>query len=339
MRSKKVKLKDMAEILNLSTSTISKSLLGHTDIGESTKKKVLELAKKMNYQPNLFGKGLRTQKTMSIGVIIPDITVHYSSLIIKGIIESAKDSGYRVIISESGHHYQDEKDAISTLINSNVDGILLSIARESHNIDHILEASKFIPIVLYDKVSTKIPLTKIIDDDEFGAETAVRHLIAQGRSKIVLIREKCKTSNSENRYNGYARALGNAGISVNNILVRECDTMSIEDGYAVTEELIAEKIDFDGLFGATDNVAIGAIQAMKKNNISIPKDVSVIGFSNSKNSTIIEPSLSTMEQPGYNIGKYAVKYLLEEILMDSDISTNKTIELKTKLIIRESSLN
>ncbi|MEJ1222195.1 LacI family DNA-binding transcriptional regulator [Sediminicola sp. 1XM1-17] len=327
----------MAEILNLSTSTVSKSLLGHSDIGESTKNRVLELAKKMNYQPNLFGKGLRTQKTMSIGVIIPDITVHYSSLILKGIIESAKGVGYRVIISESGHHHQDEKDAINTLINSNVDGILLSIARESHDIEHILEASNFIPIVLFDKVSSKIPLTKIIDDDEFGAETAVQHLIAQGRRKIVLIREKCKTSNSENRYRGYARALSSAGLTVDDVLVRECDSMSIEDGFAVTEALIAEKIEFDGLFGATDNVAIGAIQAMKKNGITIPRDVSVIGFSNSKNSTIIEPSLSTMEQPGFNIGKYAVKYLLEEISEDSDISTNRTIELKTKLIVRDSS--
>ncbi|MEB8329390.1 LacI family DNA-binding transcriptional regulator [Flavobacteriaceae bacterium KMM 6897] len=327
----------MAEILKLSISTVSKSLLGHTDIGEATKNRVLELAKKMNYQPNLFGKGLRTQKTMSIGVIIPNITIHYSSLIIKGIIESAKSSGYRVIISESGHHYEDEKDTINTLINSNVDGILLSIARESHDIEHILEASNFIPIVLFDKVSSKIPLTKIIDDDEFGAETAVDHLIEQGRTKIVLIREKLKTSNSENRYRGYSRALSKAGIAINEVLVRECDSMSVEDGYKVTETLIKEKVEFDGLFGATDNVAIGAIQALKKNNISIPKDVAVIGFSNSKNCTIIEPNLSTIEQPGYHIGKYAVKYLLEEITEDNDISTNRTIELKTKLIIRESS--
>ncbi|MET7029457.1 LacI family DNA-binding transcriptional regulator [Sediminicola luteus] len=327
----------MAEILNLSTSTVSKSLLGHSDIGESTKNRVLELAKKMNYQPNLFGKGLRTQKTMSIGVIIPDITIHYSALILKGIIESAKGSGYRVIISESGHHHEDEKDAMNTLINSNVDGILLSIARESSTIDHILDASNFIPIVLFDKVSTKIPLTKIIDDDEFGADTAVQHLIDCGRTRIVLIREKCKTSNSENRYRGYARALTRAGIAIDEKFVRECDSMSIEDGYSVMEALLAEKVEFDGVFGATDNVAIGAIQAMKKNGINIPKDVSVIGFSNSKNSTIIEPNLSTMEQPGYNIGKYAVKYLLEEISEDSDISTNRTIELKTKLIIRDSS--
>ena len=327
----------MAEILNLSISTVSKSLLGHSDIGESTKKKVLELAKKMNYSPNLFGKGLRTQKTMSIGVIIPNITIHYSSLILKGIIETAKLSGYRVIISESGHHHQDEKDAINTLINSNVDGILLSIARESHDIEHILEASNFIPIVLFDKVSTKIPLTKIIDDDEFGAETAVRHLIAQGRSKIVLIREKCKTSNSENRFRGYTRALTKAGIVIDDNLIRECDSMSIDDGYTVMETLLQEKVEFDGVFGATDNVAIGAIQAMKKFGITIPRDVSVIGFSNSKNCTIIEPNLTTIEQPGYNIGKYAIKYLLEEILEDSDISTNRTIELKTKLIIRESS--
>lgn len=146
-----------------------------------------------------------------------------------------------------------------------------------------------------------------------------------------------KISNSENRFRGYARALTKAGIAIDDNLVRECNSMSIDDGYAVMETLLEEKIEFDGVFGATDNVAIGAMQVLKKSGISIPRDVSVIGFSNSKNCTIIEPNLTTIEQPGYNIGKYAVKYLLEEILEDSDISTNRTVELKTKLIIRESS--
>ena len=337
MRNQKVTLKDLASLLNLSVSTVSKSLLGHSDISEKTKQRVISTAKAMNYQPDLFGKGLRTRKTMTLGVIIPNVVLYFSSTILKGIIDYAKVEGYRVIISESGHHYQDEKNAINTLINSKVDGILLSIARESKDIDHILEASHFTPIVLFDKISYKTPLTKVVVDEETGAFNAVEHLIKQGRKRIVIIKEDSKTSNSENRFKGYKKALEKNGIAVEDVLLKDCHNMSVEDGFSITHELIQQKVPFDALFGTTDNVAVGAIKALKRNHFSIPEDVAVVGFSNSKSSYIIEPNLTTVSQPGYEMGKYAVKYLIEEINEDTSISANKTIELKTKLIIRESS--
>ena len=324
-------------MLSLSISTVSKSLLGHSDISEDTKNRVIEMAKKMNYQPNLFGKGLRTHKTLTIGVIIPNIVLHYSSIVLKGIIEASKDKGYRVIVSQSGHHYQDEKDALITMLNSNVDGILLAISRESQNVEHILDAAQFIPIVLFDKISLKVPLTKVVVDEENGAYAAVEHLLAQGRKNILIIREISETSNSENRFRGYAKALSDNGIPINKNLIGRCDNMTVTEGFALTESIIKRKIEFDGVFGATDNVAIGAIKALKKNGFSIPENVAVIGFSNGSKSTIIEPNLSTIDQHGYELGKLAAEYLIEEIREDLDFSANKTIELKTKLIVRESS--
>ncbi len=339
MRNKKVRLKDIAEILNISIATVSKSLLDQPDIGEKTKKLVLQTAKRMNYQPDHFGKGLRTKKTMTIGVVLPRIVLYFNSTILKGIIDAAKKNNYHVIISESGHNYQDEKKAINTLINSKVDGILLSIARESLDIDYIIEASQIVPLVLFDKISHKIPLTKIVVDEEMGAYRAIEHLIKQGRKKIVIIKEASKTSISENRFNGYTNALIDYNIEIDNSLIKECKYMTVEEGFTITESLINKKVAFDALFGITDNVAIGAIKALKKNHFIIPENISVIGFSNSKSSTIIEPNLSTVSQPGLNMGKQAVKYLIEEINSNNPLSLNKTIELKTELIIRESSIS
>ncbi len=337
MNTKKVKLKDLAEILGLSTSTISKSLLGHTDVSAKTKQRVIEMARKLNYQPDLFGKALRTKKTMTIGVIIPNLVLDSSSNILKGVIESAKKSGYRVIISESQHDYFNEKEAIRFMINYKVDGILLSIARESQNIDHILDVGYDTPLVLMDKVSNKTPLTKVVVDEEIGAYKAVEHLLEQNRSRIVIIKEDSKTSNSENRFNGYLKAFRDRGIEIDQALIKECHNMTIEDGFRLTSSLFEQGIPFDGLFGLTDNVAIGAMKAIKKHGLRIPQDIAVVGFSNSKSAAIVEPSLSTVSQPCYEMGKHAVNYLIEEMKTDDGLPHNRTVELKTTLIVRDSS--
>ncbi|MEO0527825.1 MAG: LacI family DNA-binding transcriptional regulator [Bacteroidota bacterium] len=337
MSFKKIKLTDIAKIHHVSVSTVSKALSGHSDIKLETKRKIIETAKKLNYVPDFYAKGLRLQKTFTIGVIIPDVLLYFNSTVLKGIIHTAKEMGYRVLLSESEHHYKDEKETIQKMMNSNVDGLLISINKESDNIDHILKASEHLPIVLFDKISDKIPLTKIVVDEEKGAFNAVEHLILQGRKRIVHIGGAKNSYSSAQRLEGYLKALKKYNIPIDLNLIYNCEEVTLDEGYKITQILLYNNIGFNALFGVTDNVAIGAIKALKEKKFRIPKDIAVAGFSDSEKAMIIEPNLTSVSQSGLRMGKTAVKYLIEEINNPMDVRTPRTIELKTTLKIRKSS--
>jgi len=223
------------------------------------------------------------------------------------------------------------------MIDSNVDGLLISINKESKNIDHIIKASEHLPVVLFDKISEKVPLTNIIVDDQQGAFNAVEHLILQGRKKIVCICGAKNSYSSEHRLNGYLEALKKYKIPINSELILESEQVTISQGELAIQRLLYKATTFDAVFGITDNVAIGAIKALQKNKISIPEKVSVIGFSDSDKATIIVPNLTSVAQPGASMGRLAVRYLIDEINNPINVRTPKTIELKTVLKIRESS--
>ncbi|WP_299315809.1 LacI family DNA-binding transcriptional regulator [uncultured Aquimarina sp.] len=337
MIKRHITLKDLSKALNLSISTVSRALKDHSDISIKTKQRVQLLAKELNYVPNSIARNLRNSSSKTIGVVIPNLQLDYSSRIINGMIQESREKGYQLVISESGHSYELEKDIIISMIKSGVDGILLSLTNFTKNIDHVLEAMEHCPIVLYDKVSDKVPCTKIIVDDEIGAKKAVEHLIQQGKKNILYINGPDHSFNAKKRLKGYKSALQSNDIIVREELIIQCQNVCIEEGKIATEKALEKGLEFDAVFAVTDNAAIGVIKSLKKHNINIPDTVAVIGFSNSKNATIIEPNLSSVEQPGYKIGKYAVQYLIQE-LTDNAIKTfSKTLELKTSLKIRESS--
>lgn len=338
MSKRNVTLKDLSKALNLSISTVSRALKDHQDISFETKKKVQQLAKELNYIPNSLAQNLRNSSTKTIGVVIPNLQLDFSSKIINGMIHKSREEGYRLVISESGHSYELEKDILQNMIRSGVDGVLLSLTNFTKNIDHVLDAMDTCPIVLYDKVSDKIPCTKIVVDDEIGARKAVEHLIEQGRRKILYINGPDHSFNARKRLNGYIKALTLHNIELIEERIMQCKNVSIEEGKSIVEEALKNEIEFDSVFAVTDNAAIGAIKALKANGLKVPEQIAVVGFSNSKNATIIEPNLTSVEQPGFEIGKYAVHYLIKE-LMDSTVKTSsKVLELKTSLKIRESSV-
>ncbi|MEN3323344.1 LacI family DNA-binding transcriptional regulator [Mariniflexile soesokkakense] len=329
-------LKKLAKILNVSVSTVSRALNDHPDISTETKDSVKKLAQSMNYVPNIFAKGFRKSKSNILGVLVPNITHYFHSTILKGILEEASLRGYRVIISESNNDVLKQTEMLNTLTQFGVDGILASLTKMTKNVDSILPVFNKLPIILFDKVSNKVPCTQIITNDEEAAFNVVEHLINIGKKRIAIIKEREFSYNSEKRYTGYLKALKEHNIEVDEKIIISVDDISQQQGKRMTNLLLSLKNRPDAIFAITDYAAIGVIQTLKKFNIKIPEEIAVVGFSNNLNSTIIEPSLTTVDQPGETLGKTAVKYLIEEIESDTDIVMHKTIEIKGSLIIRES---
>jgi LacI family transcriptional regulator len=333
-----ITLKKMAKMLSLSTSTISRALNNHPDISASTTKSVKDLAKKLHYMPNIFAKGFRQHKSNIIGVIVPNILSYFTSTILKEILLQAEIKGYRVIISESNNDVKKEKEMLHTMLQFGVDGILMSLSKNTIDIDSILYALNQKPLILFDKISNKVPCTQIIINGEEAAFNAVEHLINIGKKRIAIIKEFEHSYNSERRFQGYLRALKTNNIPVDEKLIVSTHDISLKKGSALTSQLISLKEKPDAIFSITDDAAIGAIQTLKKFNFKIPEEIAVVGFSNSLNSTIIEPRLTTIDQPGKRIGEIAVDAIIKEIEEPKESLANKTIEIKTNLIIRESTL-
>ena len=333
-----VTLKKMASELGLSISTVSRALNNHTDISAETKERVKAYAIKVKYAPNLFAKGFRSQKTNIIGVIIPNIEHRFTATLLRGVISNAELNGYKVIICESFNDEQKQAELLETMIQFGVDGVLLSLTKKTQNITGILEMMEHIPLILFDRISNKVPCTQIVIDDEDAAFKAVEHLINIGKKRIAILKESDNSNISERRFQGYLRALKKNNLEIDESIILSSDSLSIEEGQRSTTVLLSLQNKPDGIFSIIDEAGIGAIMQLKKNKIKIPKEIAVVGFSNSDYSTISKPKLTTIDQPGNRIGEISVKYLIDEINNEKKIN-HKTIEIKTNLIIRKSSFN
>ena len=335
----KVTLKKIAETLGLSTATVSKALKDYSDISPKTKLKVKELAETLNYKPNSFAQSLRYQESKIIGLIIPQIVHHFFSNIILGVTKTAEKNGYLVITLQSDESYKIEKEQIDHLLNRNVDGILMSLADNTVNYKHIKEARKAgIPVVLYDKISKSIDCHKIVIDDKKAAFDATKHLIDIGCKRIAHVRGSLKPQTTIDRFIGYKNALKAHNIPFDNSIVFETEHLTFEDGRKIADEIALKHRDVDGVFAFSDLLATGVLVGLKDHGIKIPEDVSIMGFSNWFLTTITTPTLSTVDQPGYQMGEVACNLLLEEIndIKKGHVVKYKTIEIPTKVIIRDS---
>jgi LacI family transcriptional regulator len=335
----KVSLIKISKILGLSKSTVSKALNNYGDVSPATKKKVLDLAKELNYKPNVFAQNLRSQESKIIGLIIPEIVHYFFSTIIQGVIETAEICGYSVIVVESDDDYKGEIKQLKALLDKNVDGILLSLADNTIHLNHIKEViNEGIPFVLYDKISKLIDCNKVVIDDVKAAQMATQHLIDIGCKKIALIRNHLKSQTTIDRQKGYKKALLENGFEYDRSLDFEAVDVSFNSGKIAADIICKNYKDVDGVFAVTDLMAIGALQAFKENKINVPEQVSVIGFSNWFLSQITTPHLSTVDQPGFEIGKVAFKLLYQEIQNKKNNikEASKTIVIPTTIISRES---
>lgn len=333
-------LKEIAQKLGISITTVSKALKNYTDVSPKTKAAVIELAQELHYYPNSFAVNLRTKESKTIGLIIPTIVHHFFSNVIEGILEEAEKRDYLVIILQSNEKYELEKKQVGLLLNKRVDGILISLTNETAEFEHlnsILEHKT--SLVLFDKIAKIVKCSKVIIDDRKASYNAVTFLIKKGYKKIAHFRGSYTPQNSIDRFLGYKKALEDHGITYDPNLVFLCDTnQDLIDAYENAKKIITENIEVDAIFAVSDLVAMGAMKYLKEAGIEIPKQIAVFGFSNWYVTELISPKLTTVDQPGFEMGVQTASLLFDEINMKKKNLpvTTKTITLETKIIERES---
>lgn len=335
----KITLKEISKILGISTSTVSKALKNYSDINVDTKIRVQELAKKHNYTPNAFAQSLRSRETKIIGILVPELVHHFFSSIIDGAINEAEKHGYLVIVLQSHESYEDEIKQLKLLVDKNIDGIMLSLSDKTVKYDHIRTIiNEGMPVVLFDKITHLIDCPKVIIDDRKAAFSATEHLIKTGCKKIAHITGPLKPKTTIDRFMGYKIALETYNMPFNKTLIYTSENLSFEDGYNLAGQIMAEHPDIDGIFAFIDPVAIGVLKRLKEDKIKVPKQVSIIGFSNWLMSRTTSPALTTIDQPGYQIGRNAFQLLLKNLnhKREGKPFTSETVEIPTSVIIRQS---
>jgi LacI family transcriptional regulator len=337
MKSGLVTIKDLARELNISASTVSRALKDHPDISKETKRAVQELAQKLNYQPNAVALSLKQRRSNTIGVIIPEIVHYFFSSVISGIEDVAYEAGFNVIICQSNERYEREVANAKTLLSSRVDGVLVSISKHTTDYKHFKNfQNNEVPIVFYDRVVPDIIADQVIIDDFDAAYRATRHLIDSGRTRIAHLGGPMALLIGQNRKNGYLKALSEAGIPADENLILEAD--SFEKARMAIMKLINQKIKFDGVFATNDLTAIGAMQTIQKKGYKIPDEIAIVGFSDGRFSGITDPTLTSVDQHGYEMGTLATQMLLKRILSEDDEYPAETKVLNADLIVRGSSI-
>jgi LacI family transcriptional regulator len=334
---KRVTLKDIARELGISVSTASRALNSYQGISEETIKLVKDYAEKHHYIPNSIAVNFRKNRTMTIGMIVPEVVHYYFSSIISGALHAAKKQGYRVLISQTDEKLENEIHACHNMLAGNVDGILISLSNETAEVDHIqdfLDEGK--AVVQFDKYSEKLKSPIVTSDDLESAYRAVTHLIEKGYQKIAHINGLANVRNSRDRLAGYHKALKEHGLDFDPNWIPHCTNITEEEGFAFAKQLMESSNPPDAIFCITDSVALGAMNYLKKAKIKVPDEVGIMGFSNWKISEVMNPSLSTVEQHGFEVGKMAAEILLKATQNPNEESTNQFTEIKSDLIIRES---
>lgn len=334
-------MKDIARELGISVTTVSRALKDHPDINRETKKAVHELASKLNYEPNVVALNLRSRKTNTIGVVIPEVVHFFFSTVVSGIEHEANLLGYNVILTQSAESLQKERNAVKALFNSRVDGMLMSLSKETTDYEHIEGIlNRGIPVVFFDRVYPGQGRNMVVVDDHGGGKNATDHLIAQGCKKIAHIMGAPNLGITIQRFNGFMEALNEHNIEFFPELVVRCDGGTLEEGKQAMITLLSGKNKPDAVFANNDVLAMGAMQVIKETGLAIPQDIAVIGFSNWFYSQMTEPPLSSVDQPGFEMGKNAVRLLVKRIEQedDKDPLPPETVTLKTSVVPRASSL-
>lgn len=338
LQDKDITIYDLARKLNISPATVSRGLKDHPAISKKTKKRIFDLAKEMGYRSNNFARNLRKQTTNTIGVIVPRLNSYFMSTVIAGMERTANDEGYNLIISQSSESGQKEIASARTMFNNRVDGLLVSLAYDTEDVGHFdVFMKKNIPLIFFDRVIDNKNCVNVLIDNRKAAYEATRHLIEQGCKRIVHITATPKRNVYVDRLQGYKQALSDHNIKYKDDYVI-ISNLSQEAGAAAAETIKQMKPLPDGVFVANDNCAVGCMLALKQSGIRIPQDIAFVAFNNDPVSTVVEPNLTTINYPGYEMGEIAARNLINHLNGISSITSTNTILLRSELIIRDSSL-
>jgi len=327
-------IKNIAEMLGISVSTVSRALRDAHDINAETRERVLKLAKELNFKLNTNASALASGSTKNIGVIIPFITNYYFGTVISGIQEEAYQLGYNIILFVTNDEIEREKQVIDNLDTTGLDGLLISISSNSNVIEHFegLMADGF-PLVFFDRVPQNIKASKVLQSDFEGAYLATKHLIEKGYKQIAHLAGPENLNFSQERLKGYLQALQKEKLPIQDNLILYSG-FTQQHGFADTTDLLASNPNIDAIFAVNDRKAVGAIQALKKAGKLVGKEIGVIGFTNDPMSMVIEPNLTTIEEPAFEIGRQSCQLLIKHI-KNKEFET-RTLVIPCKLIDRDS---
>jgi LacI family transcriptional regulator len=335
---KEITIYDLARKLNISIATVSRALKDDPVVSKKTKKKIFDLAEEMGYRYNHFARNLRERRTYTIGVIVPRLNSYFMSTVIAGIESVANSEGYNLIISQSSESAAKEIASAKTMFNNRVDGLLVSLAYDTGDVQHFDQFIKRqIPLIFFDRVIDHPHCTNVLIDNRKGGFEATSHLIAQGCRRIVHITATPKRNVYIDRLAGYKEALAEHHIPFNEEYII-INNLSQEAGIQAAETILKMDPLPDAVFAANDNCAVGCILALKKAGIRIPQDIAFAGFNNDPVSTVIEPNLTTIDYPGYKMGELAAGSLISHLNGGTSMAATNTILLRSELIIRDSSL-
>ncbi|MDO5105868.1 LacI family DNA-binding transcriptional regulator [Capnocytophaga sp.] len=333
---RKITIKDIARELNISISTVSKSLNDNPEISQQTRQKVVAFARLHNYKPNSVALSLRNKKSKNIGVIIPEIAHDFFSMIVKGVESVANEKGYNLIACFSNEMLEREIKNIETLTQTGIDGFIIALSKETqqqqdyHHLREILNQE--LALVLIDRVVEDVYCDKVIVDDAMASYRAVNHLIKAGYHRIGLLTVPEYISVGNLRTQGYKNALTDADIPIDQSLI-----LAVEDIHS--EEVIPNFFDtrrFDALLCSNEFLAVKALREAHNRNIKIPQELGIITFADGFLAKNAYPKLTAVDQHGTEIGKKAAELLIENIENDNQERNYRTEIIKTSLIIRES---
>ncbi len=335
MDKRQITLKDIAKELDLSPSTVSRALRNHPAISKETKNRVQEYAERHRYKPNTLALRLRTNRNNTIGVIVPEIVHYFFSTVLSGIQDEAEKENYNLIICHSNEDYSREVKSVETLLNARVCGILASQAKTTKKFNHFQDiVDNGTHLVFFDRICTGLNTDKVVIDDYAGAFHAVEHLIKTGCRSIAFLGSTSHLPIANNRRMGYEDALRKHNISIEKTWMQVCDT--IELAREIVPAMLKSDPVPDAFFCINDEVAAYCLQICKSAGFKVPQDISVCGFTNSYITEVTDPTLTSVDQHGFEMGQVAARLLINRI---EGKETKKGIVskvIKTKLVVRNS---
>lgn len=340
MRFEAVTIKDIAKALGLSTSTVSRALRDSYEISPETKKLVLDYAEKINYQPNPIALSLKERRTHSIGVIVAEIANSFFSQAIDGIESVAYRNGYNVIISQTRESYEREVINLNYLTSRSIDGLIVSVASETSDFSNFRELhDRGMPIVFFDRIVPELNTHKVTVDSYRGAYDATLHLIKNGYRQIAALANNSGLSITRDRLAGYLAALADHGLKQEDGFIRYCEHGGLVLGEVenAMHHLLSVNGRPDAILALSDKLTTGCLRTLKSHKIRVPQDIGLIGFSNSDLTELVDPSLSIIKQPAFEMGEIATNSLLQLIESKRPVTEFNTTTLAPQLIIRDSS--
>lgn len=333
MNKPQITIKDIAKALGVSPSTVSRALKNNLDISQDTRKLVNNYAREHNYKPNALALNLRTSRSNTIGIIIPQLVHHFFSSVLSGIEKVATQAGYNILVAQSNEEYEKEVKIVNSFLAARVCGVIASLAKDTTNSSHFKELlENDIPVVFYDRICTDINTERVVVDNYAGAFSAVEYMIQTGCKRIFFYSAPLHLEISKNRRNGYLDALRKYDIPVSDEMIHICDTR--ERAIAITPEVLSATDKPDAFFAINDETASGILYACKRMGVRVPEEVSICGFTDGVIAQSTDPKLTSVEQRGNEVGESAINLLIEKLESDTKNKKLSNRIIRTNLVVR-----